>query len=255
MIIRTIIKGITAYFSSFKLISQLKLWKYFRVPILISLLVGLLITFLAFTFSDEIGSLIARLWVWKWGKETFATIGVFLGGLIVLAIGVILYKHIVMALASPFMSPVSEKIEAYYLEKNSIVNTKNHLHVTSSFNQQLVRGVRINVRNLIKELFFTLLILPFSFLPIVNLVTTPLLFLIQSYYAGFGSIDYTLERHLNYKESVEFVKNNKGIAIGNGIVFMLLLLIPVIGFIIVLPLSVTASSIKTIERLYTDNKK
>ena len=60
----------------------------------------------------------------------------------------------------------------------------------------------------------------------------------------------TLERHLNYKKSVQFVGNNKGIAIGNGIVFMLCLLIPVIGIIIVLPLSVTAASTKTLSLLH-----
>ena len=67
-------------------------------------------------------------------------------------------------------------------------------------------------------------------------------------------MDYTLERHLNYKDSITFVKNNKGIAIGNGIVFMLFLLIPVIGIILVLPLSVTAASIKTVDILTTENR-
>jgi CysZ protein len=75
------------------------------------------------------------------------------------------------------------------------------------------------------------------------------LFLVQAYYAGFGNMDYTLERHFKYRESVNFVGRHKGIAIGNGTVFLLFLLIPVVGVILVLPMSVTASSINTIKLL------
>lgn len=252
IMIRDITKGVGIYFVSFKLMNKIKLWGYFKIPILISLAVGLLLTFLSFTLSDDIGQLLSRLWFWEWGKETFAKIGSFLGGVLILLVGFIIYKHIVLALVSPFMSPVSEKIEAYYIAKNRTnINFSERLHRKTSFQQQLIRGVRINFRNLIKELFFTIILLPFSLVPFINFIVAPLLFLIQSYYAGFGNMDYTLERYFNYKESIAFVKKNKGIALGNGIIFTLLLLIPVVGFIIVLPLSVTASSIKTIERLNT----
>ena len=60
-------------------------------------------------------------------------------------------------------------------------------------------------------------------------------------------MDYTLERHFKYNESISFVRRYRGIAIGNGIVFMLLLLIPIFGIILVLPLSVTAASLKTVQ--------
>ena len=62
-------------------------------------------------------------------------------------------------------------------------------------------------------------------------------------------MDYTLERHFKYSESIQFVSKNKGLAVGNGMVFMLMLLIPVIGIILVLPLSVTAASTETLKVL------
>jgi CysZ protein len=42
------------------------------------------------------------------------------------------------------------------------------------------------------------------------------------------------------------------VAIGNGIIFMLMLLIPVVGIILVLPLSVTAASTETLRVLETN---
>ena len=95
-------------------------------------------------------------------------------------------------------------------------------------------------------LLLTIPILLIGFIPIIGLISTPLLFLVQSYYAGFGNMDYTLERHLSYRQSIQFVRNHKGIALGNGMVFMMLLLIPILGIILVLPLSVTAASTENI---------
>jgi len=153
-----------------------------------------------------------------------------------------------MALSAPFMSPVSEKIESH------LTSNASHNHRITSFSQQLLRGIRINIRNLGMELLLTIPILLLGFIPIIGLFSTVLLFLVQAYYAGFGNMDYTLERHFKYNESVQFIRNHRGLAIGNGIVFMLFLLIPIIGVILVLPLSVTAASVKTVEALELNNK-
>lgn len=245
--IKNILKGIKAYTGSLALISKLKLWKYFFIPITISLLTAASIGLAAYGLSDNVGRFIADFWIWDWGKARFTSVATFIGGLTIFAIGLILYKHIVMALSAPFMSPVSEKIEMHF------TGVANHHHRKTSFNQQLWRGIKINVRNLSKELLITLPLLLLKFIPGVNILSTILLFLLQAYYAGFGNMDYTLERHFKYKESVQFVQKNRGIAIGNGIVFILFLFIPVIGIILVLPMSVTAASLKTVELLNTEN--
>lgn len=245
--IKNIIKGIKAYGGTLKLINTLGLWKYFGVPILISIVTFILIGLVAWGLSDSIGGFISKVWFWEWGSETFRKISNFLGAITVLALGLITYKHIILALCAPFMSPVSEKIEAHLLGKK-------HQHRETTNATQLWRGVRINARNLLLELLFTIPLLILSFIPGVNIITGILIFLIQAYYAGFGNMDYTLERHFKYAESTKFVRNNSGVAIGNGIVFMAMLFIPVIGIILVLPLSVTASTTETI-RLLKENEK
>ena len=246
--IKNILIGIKGYSGALQLISKLNLWKYFIIPILISLVTAVLIGVSAYGLSDNIGSFITKLWQWEVGKETVTVISNFIGGAIIVVFGFMIYKHIIMALSAPFMSPVSEKIEAH------LTNNKPHSHRNTSFKEQLWRGIRINVRNLVKEILFTIPILIVGFIPVIGIVSTVLLFLVQAYYAGFGNIDYTLERHFNYKESIIFVRKHKGFVIGNGIIFMLFLLIPVLGVLLVLPLSVTAASTKTVELLRTENK-
>ncbi len=237
---KNILIGIKSYSGSLKLISKLKLWKYFFIPVVISIVTAVIISLCAYGLSEPIGNFISKLWVWELGKETFTSFSTIIGAFLVLIIGLILYKHIILAFSAPFMSPVSEKIEKHLLGEEI------HTHTNSTFSEQLWRGIRINIRNLGKELLYTIPLLFLKFIPVVNIFSTIAVFLVQAYYAGFGSMDYTLERHLNYEKSIQFVKKNKGIAIGNGIVFMLFLLIPVIGILIVLPLSVTAASKKTI---------
>ncbi|MDP5082091.1 MAG: EI24 domain-containing protein [Winogradskyella sp.] len=245
--IKNIFKGLQVYTGAYALISKLKLWKYFIIPMLISLVVFILIFVASYGLSDNLGEWIAGIWVWEIGKATFTAISTFIGAIVIFAVGLILYKHIIMALSTPFMSPVSEKIEAYFTGKPA----KNYTN--SSFLKQLARGIRLGLRNLSQELLFTIPILLLKFIPIVNIFSTALLFLVQAYYAGFGNMDYTLERHFTYKESVAFIRKNRGLAIGNGIGFLLLLFIPVIGVILVLPLSVTSASVIAVDLLFDDD--
>lgn len=245
---KNILKGLEAYSGTFALISKLKLWKYFAIPIVISIVTSLTIGVTAYGLSDNIGRFISSIWPWDFGKETFTSISTFIGAIVIIAIGLILYKHIIMALSAPFMSPVSEEIETH------LTGIEKHQHRNTTFGQQLWRGIRINLRNLGKELLITIPILMLKFIPVINIFSTVLLFLVQAYYAGFGNMDYTLERHFKYGESVQFVRKYRGIAIGNGIVFILLLLVPIIGIILVLPLSVTAASLKTVTLLKEERR-
>ena len=240
--VQDILKGIQAYFGAFQLIFKLKLWSYFIIPILISFITAIVIIVFSYVLSDNLGNYIADFWKWEFGKQTFEMVSTFLSGVLIIVIGLLMYKHIIMAFSAPFMSPVSEKIEEY------LTGIKSQ-HIVNSFQQQLLRSIKLTVRNLIREILVTIPILLLSIIPVIGIFFTFLLFIVQAYYAGFGNMDYTLERYFSYKESVKFLNKNKGVAIGNGIVFILFLVIPVIGVILVLPLSVTAATKETVKRL------
>ena len=68
--IQNIIKGINGYSGAFALISKLKLWKYFFIPIIISILTATVIGFTAYGLSDNVGQFIAKIWFWEWGKQS-----------------------------------------------------------------------------------------------------------------------------------------------------------------------------------------
>jgi len=129
---------------------------------------------------------------------------------------------------------------------------KRNLSTTNT--EQLWRAVRINLRNIAYEFSITIPLLLLSFIPVVGIVFTILAFVVQAYYAGFGNMDYTLERHFTYRNSINFVARHRGIAIGIGIVFMAMLFIPVLGVILVLPFSVTAASRVTLEKMIAEEQ-
>ncbi|MFP2997857.1 EI24 domain-containing protein [Spongiivirga sp. MCCC 1A20706] len=240
--------SVAAYGKALDLIKKLKLAKYFIAPIMISVITGALIITLAYLLSESIGNWIAQIWVFDFGAETVSTISHIIGGLLVFALGLILFKHIVMALSAPFMSPVSEKIEKHMTGEVYVDNS------AKGVSKSLARGIRINVRNLFMEFLFVIPFVLLSFIPVIGLVFSFLVFLVQAYYAGFGCMDYTLERHYSYRESIPFVRKNRGLAYGNGAIFILLLLIPVLGVFIVLPLSTVASTTETLKRLEYEGK-
>lgn len=227
------------------LLFRLRLWKYFAIPILIALFAAIAIVSLAWGLSGKAGGIIAKAWPWEWGATAVQSLSQVIGGLLVFVMGLLAYKHIVLALASPFISSVSEKVEAH-------LYPGVHQYRNTSEASQLMRGIKINLRNLCWEFGLTIPILLLGLIPVVGIFSAALIFLIQAYYAGFGSMDCTLERHYGFRESVSFVKNNRGAAIGNGILFTLLLLVPVIGIILVLPISVTAASVTALRLINGD---
>ena len=240
--LKGVYQGCTAYSEVYEIISRLKLWKFFVIPMLISFLVFSMILVVSFSLSNSIGSYIASFWSWDFGQETIHAISRFFGGLLIIIFGFISFKHIIMALSAPFMGPISKIIED---DINGVVSQVK----TSTPSGLLMRGIRISFRNLLRELVLSIPILLFGLIPVVGFFSVVMLFLMQAYFAGFGNMDYTLERHFSYQKSVFFVKKNKGLAMGNGIVFMLFLLIPFLGVILVHPLSVTAATIVTVKSI------
>jgi CysZ protein len=58
-----------------------------------------------------------------------------------------------------------------------------------------------------------------------------------------------MERHFDRKNSRIFIKSNRGLAIGNGAVFIFLILIPILGAFIAPTLATISGTLSALERI------
>lgn len=218
-------KGIGAYRRVFGMIAKYRLWSYLMIPGLIGMLIGGGILAGAWSASDDLGSIMISWYPTDWwGSGGLATVGDVVGGVLVAVLGLLLFKYILLIAVSPFMSLLSEKIESEITGEPSPAFSFNLLL------QQTGRALRLNLRNIFREVILTIILSILSLSGVFAPITTPLLFAISAYYAGFGILDYTMERHFNYKNSIHFVHDNRGLVLGIGLGFMLILLVPFVGF-------------------------
>jgi CysZ protein len=240
---KELVSSVRAYGRALALVRELNLWGYVLIPVLISLVLAVGIGLTAWGISDNIGHLLTSWYPWEAGKGVVESIASVFGGLLVAALGFILYKTLVMILAGPFMSPLAEKVEDHLTGRKS-----GNPFTFPQFTSDLVRGIRIALRNVIRELSLTMLLLLLGLIPLFSPFVAILIFIVQSYYAGFGNMDLTLERHYRVRGSVDFVHRHRGIALGNGLVFMGILFTG-IGFLFAPPLGTIAATVETVKHL------
>jgi len=242
--LRDLSDGINSYFKIFPLINRFHLKRYFFLSGLISLAIGLFLFSGIYYFYDDLGSWIQSFWRWDFGRSIFDKASNFIAGGLISILALLSYKYIIMIVLSPIQSIISARVEAGL----SGFETDQKMTATSVF-KDFARGLGITFRNLTKEILLTLLLLLINFIPAVAIISGPAILLVQAYYAGFGNMDYYMERHMNVSESAAFVKRHKGLAIANGGVFLLFLLIPILGFIIAPTFATIASSLEVHKRI------
>ncbi len=238
-------EGVFSYGKALGLIVKLRLWKYLFLPALIGLTVLGGIGFGAIGLADNIGTWLFNYYPFEWGSAIISTASNVVSGVLLFVIGLIISKHLILVAVSPFMSALSQKVEEELI---------GYRQPSGNMLKGFYRGLRIAIRNIIRELFFVAILLAFTFIPVVGIGFSVLIFLIQAYYAGFGNMDYTLERYFSVKDSTKFVKKNRGLALGNGTIFLLLLMTG-IGILFAPPLATIAATIESTKRLAKVNNQ
>jgi CysZ protein len=216
-------EAIYAYFDAIPAIGKYGLIKYFILSGIIGVAVAIGLFFSARGMGTYFTDLVDSFYKFSFGKAYFATAMSWISTAGFLIVFSFIFRYVMLIIQAPLMSMISAEIEEKY---TGVVPEK------FSFSKaigDLVRGLRIALRNISRELFFTFLLMLIGLFPLFSIFSVIGIFMVQAYFAGFGNIDYYLERRMNVRESVGFVKDNKGMAMGNGAVYLALLLIPVIG--------------------------
>ena len=239
-----ITKGISDYFRAFNLIFKLKLWKYVILVGLLSMLFGLGLIFSAYKSVDLFSNSLLNIYPFDFGKEYVVSIAKIMSVVLALALTILLYKYAVFVIFVPFLGPMSESIEEYLTGKKS----GYPFWKINRLVKDILRGLKISARLFYKESIWLIIISIMGLIPILTPLIPVMIFLVQSFYGGYGNFDWTLERFYNVNQRIEFIRSNRSLTLGNGIPFILLLSIPVIGFFLAPILSVGAATISVVER-------
>ena len=241
--------GLTGYFRHWGLISKYGLWWYVLIPGLLSIMMGGLIFAAAWQMADGVGAMLVQYYPFEWGHAAVEKSVNFIGGIGIGAMGFMPFKYLILIIASPFMSFLSERIENKMYDKKAVAT----FSITATISG-MIRGVRLALRNIFKEFSLTFLLFLVGLIPIFSLISAALIIMVQAYYAGFGNMDFTMERRFRLYESVRFVRRNRWFAIGNGLGFVLLLMTG-FGFLIALPFGVIGATVGTLDRLHAEEDK
>lgn len=160
-----------------------------------------------------------------------------------------LFKYFFLIVCSPVFAFLSEKTEA-------ILEGKEYPFSFTQLAKDIARGIRIALRNALWQAVYSFSILLVSVIPIVGWFTPILGLFIECYYYGFSMLDYSMERNKKTAaESIFFIGEHRGLAIGNGLVFYIMHLVPLIGWVLAPSYAVIAATLSLIAVKKTGSNK
>ncbi len=231
------IKGIVSYLRALTFVSRAGLGRYFVYSGLIGLgLMTLSISIVYYTHTS-LGAWLVSLIPWDIGilnQGVGSWITVIFSSIFFLTI----FKYLMLIFTAPLMSDLSAKVESY------IDGDTDRRTSLRTMGQELIRGLRISLRNIIREIAITIFLFILGFVPVVGVLSTAMIMLVQSYFAGFGNIDFWAERQFNYRDTLKFMPRHKGMLTANGLIYILLLAIPLVGVFIAPPLATIAGTLQ-----------
>lgn len=243
--LKDIVTAIQGYGQAHQFIRRHNLWKWIIIPGIIYML---LFCFSMYFFGKSATSVIDFLlikthlneWVISMRSRIlgfFFTLAGMMLWVILMLFYFSLFKYLWLIIGSPIFAFLSEKTEAIIEGKDFPFSFKQLL-------KDIVRGIGIAARNTLWQTVYTVSILLLSIIPLVGWVTPVFAVLIECYYYGFSMLDYSCERNkLSVAESINFIGARKGLAIGNGILFYLMHLVPIIGWILAPAYAVIAATL------------
>lgn len=240
-----IIISVSSYFKAHRFIVKNKLWKWIIIPGVVY--AALFITGIYFFWESTafvIDYVFTQTGIKSWLQhENIRWLSfIFLFSQVILQLILLLFyfswfKYLFLILGSPLFAFLSEKTESILLQKD-------FPFLWQRFFSDIVRGIRIALRNALWQTVYTISIFLLGLIPAIGWIAPLLSLFTECFYLGFSMLDYTNERrHLSAMQSVEFINRHKGLAIGNGIIFYGMHLLPLVGWVLAPGYAVIAATL------------
>jgi CysZ protein len=240
--LKEIIISLQAYYHTHRFIIKHRLWKWILIPGFIYTILFCVGIYLFYVSSSSaIEFMLQKSGIEEWIKNSWLSFllifAQFILNLILLLFYFSLFKYLFLIIGSPLFAYLSEKTE-------SIIEGKDYPFSFKQLMKDIIRGIKLALRNMLWQTVYTISILILSFIPVIGWITPLLALLVECYYLGFSMLDYSCERNkLSTAQSIGFIGRHKGLAIGNGMVFYLMHFIPILGWLLAPSYAVIAATI------------
>jgi CysZ protein len=243
--LKEIIISIQSYFEAHRFIIKHRLWKWIFIPgVFYSILFLIGLYFFWTSYNAATAWIFSKLGVKVWldqMKESwlsfFFIIGQIFFHFLILLFYISIFKFVFLIIGSPIFAYLSEKTE-------SILTGKEFPFSFSQLYVDFLRGIKIALRNMKWQTLYMIAFLFISLIPVAGWITPLIVFFIDCFYMGFSMLDYSSERNnLSASASIDLINHHKGLAIGNGMVFYSLHIIPVFGWIFAPSYAVIAATL------------
>jgi CysZ protein len=155
-----------------------------------------------------------------------------------------IFKYLYLFLLAPVCSYVSIQTSNRLYPTHLPINVKAIVRLSK-------HSMLVVLKNFFWQTLYTLLFLLLTLIPLVGWVIPIIALLLEFYYLGYSHLDYTLQQKKDRGSTIPaYIARHKGMAIGNGMLFYALHIIPLLGWILAPNYAMVAAplSIKELEQ-------
>jgi len=167
-------------------------------------------------------------------------------GLLGVYLSYILYRSVAMVIYAPFIGLISETAE------ENFHGSKGPGFSIGGLIYDIYRGTMVSALTLALSLFLTVVCWLLWLLPVVGaIVYFAGMLVTQAYFAGAAFMDPVLERRrIGIRASLRHSYRHKWHAMGNGAGFMIMMLVPILGWFLAPSYGIIAAAISGPDTLY-----
>lgn len=243
--LKEIVIAIQSFAEAHRFIRRHRLWKWILVPgFIYALLFALGIYFFWISAGGAITWMSRYIGLEEWLRQErnewlnfFFLLVAMMLRLMLMLLYFSLFKFLFLIIGSPVFAYLSEKTSSIIEERDFPFSMRQLL-------KDIVRGTALALRNSLWQTLYLLSLLLLALVPVVGWITPLIALFVECYYYGFSMMDYSCERaRLSATASITFISRHKGLAIGNGLVFYLMHLVPVAGWVLAPAYAVVAATL------------